>query len=135
MAEVTMMKIGSVLIVPIQVELHNHAAIHVQEDIIQNIEETGVRGLLIEVSRLQVVDSFLGRLIGDIASMARVMGCQTVVAGLQPAVAITLMELGLHLEDIHTTLNTEMGLELLGRLIGDKVSRFETENNSEEEGG
>ena len=125
MAEVTMIKIGSVLIVPIQMELHNSVAVHVQEDIIQNIEETGVRGLLIEVSKLQVVDSFLGRLIGDIASMARVMGCQTVVAGLQPAVAITLMELGLHLEGIHTTLNTETGLDLLGRLIGDKVRGIE----------
>ena len=135
MAEITMMKIGSVLIVPIQAELHDHAAVHVQEDIMQNIEETRVSGLLIEVSRLQVVDSFLGRLIGDIASMARVMGCQTVVAGLQPPVAITLMELGLHLEGIHTTLNTETGLELLGRLIGDKVSGVESGHNSEEEGG
>ena len=135
MAEVTMIKIGSVLIVPIQTELHNHAAVQVQEDIIQNIEKTGVKGLLIEVSKLHVVDSFLGRLIGDIASMARVMGCQTVVAGLQPAVAITLMELGLYLEGVHTTLNTEIGLELLGRLIGDKVSGIESGHNSEEEGG
>ena len=135
MAEVTMIKIGSVLIVPIQMELHNSVAVHVQEDIIQNIEETGVRGLLIEVSKLQVVDSFLGRLIGDIASMARVMGCQTVVAGLQPAVAITLMELGLHLEGIHATLNTETGLDLLGQLIGDKVIGIESGHNSEEEGG
>ena len=135
MAEVTMIKIGSVLIVPIQTELHNHAAVQVQEDIIQNIEKMGVKGLLIEVSKLHVVDSFLGRLIGDIASMARVMGCRTVIAGLQPAVAITLMELGLYLEGIHTTLNTETGLELLGRLIGDKVSGIETGHSSEEEGG
>ena len=135
MAEVTMIKIGSVLIVPIQTELHNHAAVQVQEDIIQNIEKTGVKGLLIDVSKLHVVDSFLGRLIGDIASMARVMGCQTVVAGLQPAVAITLMELGLYLEGVHTTLNTETGLDLLGRLIGDKASGIESGHNSEEEGG
>lgn len=135
MAEITMMKIGSVLIVPIQVELHNHAAVQVQDDIIKNIEKTGVRGLLIEVSRLQMVDSFLGRLIGDMAAMARIMGCQTVVAGLQPAVAITLMELGLYLEGIHTTLNTETGLKLLERLIDDKTGETEAENDSEEEGG
>lgn len=135
MAEITMMKIGSVLIVPIQVELHNHSAVQVQEDIIQNIEQTRVRGLLIEVSKLGMVDSFLGRLIGDTAAMARVMGCETVVAGLQPEVAITLMELGLHLEGIYTALNTEAGLKLLEQVIGNKAGEIETGHNSEEKGG
>jgi len=135
MAEITMMKIGSVLVVPIQVELHNSAAAQVQEDIIQNIEETEVKGLLIDVSKLQVVDSFLGRLIGDTAAMARVMGCQTVVAGLQPEVAITLMELGLHLEGIYTVLNTERGLELLEEVAGDKAGEIEARHSSGQEGG
>jgi len=76
MTDVTMMKIGSVLIVPIQVELHDSAAVQLQEDIVQNIEKTGAKGLLIDVSKLQIVDSFLGRLIGDTAAMAKVMGCQ-----------------------------------------------------------
>ncbi len=133
MAEITMMKIGPVLIVPMQVALHNHAAVQVQEDIIQNIEETGARGLLIEVSKLRIVDSFLGRLIGDTAGMAGVMGCQTVLVGLQPEVAITLMELGLHLEGVYTALNTEAGLELLEHLIGDKTDKIETEHSSGEE--
>jgi len=132
MAEITMMKIGPALIVPIQVELHNRAAAQVQEDIIQNIEQTGARGLLIDVSKLAVVDSFLGRLIGDTAAMARIMGCQTVVVGLQPEVAITLMELGLHLEGVYTALNTETGLELLERVIGDKVDEIETGHSAGE---
>jgi len=135
MAEITMMKIGLVLVVPIQVELHNSAAAQVQEDIMQNIEETEVKGLLIDVSKLQVVDSFLGRLIGDTAAMARVMGCQTVVAGLQPEVAITLMELGLHLEGIYTVLNTERGLELLEEVAGDKAGEIEARHSSGQEGG
>lgn len=118
MAEITMMKIGTVLIVPIQVELHDRAAVQAQEDVIQNVADTGARGLLIDVSKLRVVDSFLGRLIGDTAAMARVMGCETVVVGLRPEVAITLMELGLHLEGIYTALNTEAGLELLEQAIG-----------------
>lgn len=133
MAEVTMMKIGNVLIVPIQVELHNRAAVQVQEDIINNIEQTGARGLLIDVSKLVVVDSFLGRLICDAAVMARVMGCQTVVVGLQPEVAITLMELGMHLEGVYTALNTDTGLELLERVIGDKAGEIEAEHSAGEE--
>ena len=134
MAEVTMMKIGSTLIVPIQVELHDRAAVQVQEDIIQNIEQTGVRGLLIDVSKLAVVDSFLGRLLGDTAAMASVMGCQSVVVGLQPEVAITLMELGLHLEGIYTALNTEAGLELLKQVSGDKAGEIEPGLSAGEEG-
>ena len=134
MPEITMMKIGPVLIVPLQTELHNHAAVQVQKDILRNIEQTGAHGLLFDVSKLKIVDSFLGRLIGDTASMASVMGCQTVLVGLQPEVAITLMELGLRLEGVYTALNTETGLQLLEQLIGDKAGKIETANISEEEG-
>ena len=133
MTEVTIMKIGYVLIVPIQKELHNHAAVHLQEDIIQTIEQKGTRGLLIDVSMLKVMDSFLGRIIGDVASMASVMGCTTVVVGLQPEVAITLMELGLHLEGAYTVLNTETGLELISELIDDNAGKIETGYNSDAE--
>ena len=134
MPEITMMKIGPVLIVPLQTELHNHAAVQVQKDILRNIEQTGAHGLLFDVSKLKIVDRFLGRLIGDTASMASVMGCQTVLVGLQPEVAITLMELGLRLEGVYTALNTETGLQLLEQLIGDKAGKIETANSSEEEG-
>jgi len=135
MTEVTMIKIGSALIVPIQEELHDRDAVQVQEDIVQNIEETGARGLLIDVSKLQIVDSFLGRLIGDTAAMAKVMGCQTIIVGLQPEVAITLMELGLHLEGVYTALNTETGLELLDRVIAHKTGEIETGPDTGEEEG
>ena len=119
MSEITIMKIGSFIVAPIQIELHDRAAIQAQEDIITRIEEARARGLLIDVSKLEVVDSFLGRLIGDTAAMARLMGAETVIVGLQPEVAITLMELGMHLEGIHTALNVEAGMELLEKLTGD----------------
>ncbi len=126
------MKIGSVLIVPIQVELHDSAAVQLQEDIVQNIEKTGAKGLLIDVSKLQMVDSFLGRLIGDTAAMTRIMGCQTVVVGLQPGVAITLMELGLQLKGVYTALNTEIGLKLLEEVIDDKGGKVDAGDNIDE---
>jgi len=132
MTDVTMMKIGSVLIVPIQVELHDSAAVQLQEDIVQNIEKTGAKGLLIDVSKLQMVDSFLGRLIGDTAAMTRIMGCQTVVVGLQPGVAITLMELGLQLKGVYTALNTEIGLKLLEEVIDDKGGKVDAGDNIDE---
>ena len=121
MAEVTIMKIGPNLIIPIQVELHDVAALKVQQDIMEAIEAKGARGLLIDISRLEVVDSFLGRLIGDTAAMARAMGTETVLVGLRPAVAITLMELGLNLGGVHTALDAEAGLELLNRHAGDEI--------------
>ena len=133
MSEITMIKMGDNLIVPIQEELHDQIAVQVQEDIIQNIENKGAKGLLIDVSMLQIVDSFLGRLICDTASMARIMGCKTVVVGLQPSVAITLMELGLKLEGINTALNTEMGLKLLEKSTNVKTSKIETEHSDREE--
>jgi len=129
MAEITIMKIGFTLIVPIQIELHDKLAVRVQEDIIQNIEDQGAKGLLIDVSKLHMVDSFLGRLIGDTAAMAEVMGCCTVLVGLQPEVAITLMELGVQLEGVLTALNAEMGLEILERIIGHKAKETETDRN------
>ena len=132
MTEVTIMKIGSILIVPIQVELHNSAAAGVQQDIISNIEQTGARGLMIDVSKLQIVDSFLGRLIGDTAAMARIMGCHTAIVGLQPEVAITMMELGMYLEGIYTALDTETGLELLEKVIRDEASNIGTESSAGE---
>ena len=135
MAEITIMKIGSNLIVPIQVELHDVAAVRVQQDIMEAIEEKGARGLLIDISKLEVVDSFLGRLIGDTAAMARAMGTETVLAGLQPAVAITLMELGLNLGGVHTALDAEAGLEILNHLAGNKARGARVGENSRKTGG
>lgn len=123
MPNVTIMKIGSVLIVPIQVELHDRAAVQLQEDILRNVERREAKGLLIDVSRLQLVDSFMARLLGDTAAMASLMGCEAVVVGLQPPVAVSLMELGVPLGRLYTALNVEEGLSLLERLTGEK--RFE----------
>jgi len=113
MSKVPILKIEDFLLVSVQVELHDHTAETLQRDIIQKLSETNAKGVLIDVTALDIVDSFLGRLIGDTASMTRIMGAQTVLVGLQPAVAITLVELGLELVGVHTTLNMERGLAWL----------------------
>lgn len=116
MSEVTILKMGENIIVPIQVELHDRAAMKLQEDILKRIERTEATGLVIDISAISVVDSFLGRLIGETAKMARVMGAETVIAGIRKEVVITLIQLGMTLKDLHTALNMEDALELLDTL-------------------
>lgn len=113
MSRIPILKIEDVLIVSIQNELHDQMAEILQRDIVTELARTNARGVLIDVTALDIVDSFLGRLIGDTAGMVRIMGARTALAGLQPAVAITLVELGIELAGIHTTLNIEKGLEWL----------------------
>lgn len=117
MAKVPIIKIRNCLIVTVQEALHDRAAMELQDDITSAIERTGARGLLIDVSVLDVVDSFMGRMLGTIGVMASIMGATTVLAGIQPAVAVTLVELGLDLHGIHTVLNVERGLALLDQLV------------------
>ncbi len=116
MSEITILKMGKTIIVPIQVELHDRAAIKLQEDILAKIEEIEASGLIIDVSAVSIVDSFLGRLLGDTAKMARLMGAETVLVGLKKEVVITLIQLGMVVKDLHTALNMEEGLALLERL-------------------
>lgn len=116
MAAVPIIRLGDNLIVTVQQALHDRLAMQLQDDISAAIERTGARGLLIDVSVIDVVDSFMGRMLGDIAGMARLMGATTILVGIQPAVAITLTEIGLELRGIHTVLNLEKGLALLERL-------------------
>ncbi len=116
MSEITILKMGKTIIVPIQVELHDRAAIKLQEDILAKIEEIEATGLIIDVSAVSIVDSFLGRLLGDTAKMARLMGAETVLVGLKKEVVITLIQLGMVVKDLHTALNMEEGLALLERL-------------------
>ncbi len=116
MADVTILKLGENIIVPIQVELHDRAAVGLQEDILREIETTSARGLVIDVSAIAIVDSFLGRLLGETARMAGLMGAETVLVGLRKEVVITLIQLGFVIKGLHTALNIEEGLELLGRL-------------------
>jgi rsbT antagonist protein RsbS len=110
---IPILKVGRVLIVPIQVDMDDQTVIHLQESILAELERTGARGVLIDISLLEMVDSFIGRMLSDIAAMARIMDARTVVVGMQPAVAITLVELGLELKGVDTVLNVDEGFKLL----------------------
>ncbi len=109
---------GNFLLVTIQVDMHDRLALQLQDDLTQRIAETGAIGVLIDISSLEIVDSFIGRMLANIAAMARVLDAETVVVGMQPAVAITLVELGMSLAGVRTALNVESGMELLYQLRG-----------------
>ena len=110
---IPVLKVGRVLIVPIQVDMDDQTVISLQERILAELERTGARGVLIDISLLEMIDSFIGRMLSDIAAMARVMDARTVVVGMRPAVAITLVELGLELRGVETVLNVDEGIKLL----------------------
>jgi rsbT antagonist protein RsbS len=113
MDRIPILKMGRVLLVTIQVDMHDRLALALQDDLTARIVKDGARGVLIDISSLEVVDSFIGRVLGNIAAMSRVLDAETVVVGMQPAVAITLVELGLSLPGVRTALNVERGMELL----------------------
>ena len=117
MERIPILKMGHFLLVTIQVDMHDQLAITLQDDLTNRIAKERSRGVLLDISALDVVDSFIGRMIANISSMARVLDAQTVVVGMQPAVAITLVELGLPLEGVHTALNVEKGMSLLRRRL------------------
>ena len=116
---IPILKIGDVLIASIQVALHDASAVQFKDDLLQKIYDTKARGLIVDLTAVDVVDSFIGRLISDIASMAGLMGTRVVITGLQPAVAITLVELGLELPQVLTALNLEKGLAMLRRQVSE----------------
>lgn len=109
---------GQFLLVTIQVDLYDRLALNLENDLITMVSKTGARGVLIDISAVSIVDSFMGRILGNIASMSRIMDAETVVVGMQPAVAITLVELGLTLQGVYTALDVEKGMELLHTKIG-----------------
>ena len=113
MERIPILRMGPLLLVTIQVDMHDQLALTLQDDLTQRIVNDRAKGVLIDISSLDVVDSFIGRMISNIAAMARVLDANTVVVGMQPAVAITLVELGLALEGVKTALNVERGMALL----------------------
>lgn len=118
MDRIPILRMGEFLLVTIQVDMHDRLAMTLQDDLTTRISQSGARGVLIDISALDMVDSFIGRMIANISSMARVLDAQTVVVGMQPAVAITLVELGLTLSGVRTALNVEKGMDMLRKSLG-----------------
>ena len=116
MERIPILRMGNCLLVTIQVEMHDRLALTLQDDLTSKIYATGAKGVLLDISALEIVDSFIGRMIANTAAMAHVLGADTVLVGMQPAVAITLVELGLSLPGIITARNVEMGMALLDRV-------------------
>ena len=118
MDKIPILKMGRFLLVTIQVDLYDRLALNLESDLVQMVSKTGASGVLIDISALSIVDSFMGRILGNIGSMSKILDAETVVVGMQPAVAITLIELGLELKGVHPALNVEKGMELLQHKIG-----------------
>lgn len=111
---------GKLLLVTIQVDLYDRLAEALEADLVQMINKTGAEGVLIDISAVNIIDSFMGRIIGNIAMMSKILDAETVVVGMQPAVAITLVELGLPMKGVYSALNVERGMELLRQKIASK---------------
>ena len=118
MDRIPILRMGKFLLVTIQVDLYDRLALTLEADLVQMVNKTNAKGVLIDISAVSIVDSFMGRIIGNIASMSKILDAQTVVVGMQPAVAITLIELGLPLKGVHTALDMEKGMNLLTTMIG-----------------
>lgn len=124
MDHIPILRMGEFLLVTIQVDMHDQLALTLQDDLTNMIAKHGSKGVLIDISSLEIVDSFIGRMLANIAGMARILDAETVVVGMQPAVAITLVELGMSLPGVRTALNVESGMDLLREIRGD----FHTES-------
>jgi rsbT antagonist protein RsbS len=120
MDRIPILKMGDCLLVTIQVDVEDRLAMALQDDLAEQIVATGARGVLIDISGLEMVDSFIGRKLGNIAAISRVLDAVTVVVGMRPAVAITLVELGLNLPGVHTALNVEKGMDYLKSIASDQ---------------
>jgi rsbT antagonist protein RsbS len=118
MDRIPILRMGDLLLVTIQVDMHDQLASALQDDLTRKIAEVSAKGILIDISSLDIVDSFIGRMLANTSAMARVLGAEAVVVGMQPAVAITLVELGLNLSGVHTALDVEKGVEMLRNRIG-----------------
>ena len=117
MERIPILRMGNFLLVTIQVDMHDRLALALEEDLTQKIVATGARGVLIDISALEIVDSFIGRMLDNIAGVSRILDAETVLVGMQPAVAITLVELGLNLSGIKTALNVERGMKMIAQTV------------------
>ncbi len=122
MERIPILKMGNFLLVTVQVDMHDRLAMTLQDDLTAHIVKDRAHGVLIDISSLEIVDSFIGRMIGNIASMAKVLDAETVVVGMRPAVAITLVELGLSLPGVRTALNVDKGVEMLKSSLEQKAT-------------
>lgn len=113
MERIPILRMGDFLLVTIQVEMHDRLALRLQEDLAEMISRTGARGVLIDISALEIVDSFIGRILGNVAEVSHILDAETMIVGMQPAVAITLVELGISWQGVRTALNVETGMDVL----------------------
>lgn len=130
MEKIPILRMGQFLLVTIQVDLYDQLAENLESDLVSMVKKSGARGVLIDVSSVSIIDSFMGRILGNIATMSKIMDADTVVVGMQPAVAITLVELGLPMKGVYTALNVERGMELLRAKIGTEEEE-ETEDDDD----
>jgi rsbT antagonist protein RsbS len=130
MDKIPILRMGQFLLVTIQVDLYDRLAVNLESDLVQMVSKTGATAVLIDISALSIVDSFMGRILGNIGNMSKILGAETVVVGMQPAVAITLIELGLELKGVFTALNVEKGMELLRLKV--EVGEEDDHDNSAE---
>ncbi|MEV7007884.1 STAS domain-containing protein [Streptosporangium sp. NPDC051022] len=122
MDRVPILKLGDILIVSIQIDLQDQSVLALQEDLADRVVATGARGVIIDITAVEIVDSFIGRMLATIAAISRMLDAETVVVGMRPAVAITLVELGLSLGGVRTALNLEKGVALLNHLEGSQIT-------------
>jgi rsbT antagonist protein RsbS len=132
---IPILRMGEFLLITVQVDMHDRLALQLQDDLTTKIVQCGSRGVLIDISSLEVVDSFIGRMLGNIASMSRILDAQTVVVGMRPAVAITLVELGMSLPGIRTALTVERGMQILRTEVAAIQEDAEAQASEENPGG
>lgn len=135
MDHIPILRMGEFLLITVQVDMHDRLALQLQDDLTEKIVQHGSQGVLIDISALEVVDSFIGRMLGNIASMSKVLDAQTVVVGMRPAVAITLVELGMSLPGIRTALTVERGMEILRTEVSNSKQKVDMEGLEENSNG
>jgi rsbT antagonist protein RsbS len=133
MEKIPILRMGNMLLVTVQVDLYDRLAETLEADLVLMINKTGAQGVLIDISAVSIIDSFMGRIIGNIATMSKILDAETVVVGMQPAVAITLVELGLPLKGVHSALNVERGMTLLRNKIAEKEDDLNDDGDGDTE--